>query len=50
MVRTHGDDVCRNVREINGTVKRKEVIDVFRKGKFELLDLTKTKLKMNGVV
>ena len=37
-----------NVREINGTVKREEVVNVFRKGKFELLALMETKLKGNG--
>ena len=40
----------RNVRGINGTGKREEVIFVFRKRKFELLVLTKTKLKGNGEV
>ena len=40
----------RNVRGINGTGKREEVIFVFRKRKFELLILTKTKLKGNGEV
>ena len=30
--------------------KREEVIDVFRKGKFELLALTETKLEGNGEV
>ena len=38
------------VRIINGTVKREEVVDVFRKEKFELLALTETKLKENGEV
>ena len=35
---------------INGTAKREEVVDVLREGKFELLALTKTKLKGNGEV
>ena len=39
-----------NLRGINGTAKRKEVVDVFRKGKFELLALSETKLKGNGEV
>ena len=39
-----------NVRGINGTAKREEVVDVFREGKFELLALTETKLKGNGEV
>ena len=34
-----------NVRGINRTEKREEVVDVFRKGKFLLLALTETKLK-----
>ena len=38
-----------NVRRINGIAKREEVVDVFRKGKFELLALTETKLKENDV-
>ena len=29
-------------------MKRNEVIDIFREGKFELLALTETKLKGNG--
>ena len=37
-----------NVRGKDGIVKREEVVDVFRKGKFELLALTETKLKGNG--
>ena len=36
-----------DVRGINGTAKREEVVDVFREGKFELLALTETKLKEN---
>ena len=35
---------------INGTAKRKEVVDIFREGKFELLALMKTKLKGNEEV
>ena len=31
-------------------IEREEVVDVFRKGKFELLALTETKLKGNGEV
>ena len=38
------------VRGMNGTVKREEVVDVFRKGKFEFLALTEAKLKANGEV
>ena len=34
----------------NVIVKRDEVADAFRKGKFELLALTETKLKGNGEV
>ena len=34
----------------NGIAKREEVVDVLRKGKFELLALTETKLKGNGEV
>ena len=37
-----------NVREINGTAKREEVVDVFKEGKFQLLGLTETKLKGKG--
>ena len=33
-----------NVKGINETVKGEEVVGVFRKGKFELLALTETKL------
>ena len=36
-----------NVRRI---AKREEVVDVFRKGKFELLTLIEAKLKGNGEV
>ena len=39
-----------NVRGINGTTRKEEVVDVFRKGKFELLALTETILKGNGDV
>ena len=39
-----------NVRGINGTAKREEVVDVLRKGKFELLALTGVKLKWNEEV
>ena len=37
-----------NVRGISGTVKRGEVVEAFKKGKFELLALTETKLRENG--
>ena len=40
----------RNVREINGTVKREEVVDIFREKKVELLALTEKELKGNGEV
>ena len=33
--------------KINRIAKREEEVDVFRKGKFELLALTETKLKEN---
>ena len=33
------------MREINDTTKREEVVDIFKKGKFEFLALTETKLK-----
>ena len=33
---------------VNGTDKKEEVVNVFRKGKYELLALTETKLKRNG--
>ena len=39
-----------NLRGINETAKREEVVDVFRKGKLELLALTEKKLKGNGEV
>ena len=34
-----------NVRGVNGTANREEVVDVFRKGIFEFLALIETKLK-----
>src|SRR5678815_2945242 len=37
-----------NVRGINVEEKRREVMDVFRKGKFDLLAVTETKMKGNG--
>src|SRR5678815_1041459 len=37
-----------NVRGINVEEKRREVMDVFRKGKFDLLTVTETKMKGNG--
>ena len=37
-----------DIRGINGTAKREEVVDIFREGKFELLPLMETKLKGNG--
>ena len=33
------------MRGINDTKEREEVVDIFKKGKFDLLALTKTKLK-----
>ena len=39
-----------NVRGINDTTKQEEVVDIFKKGKFELLALTETKLKGKGEV
>ena len=39
-----------NVRGINDAAKREELVDVFRKGKFELLGLMETKLSRNGEV
>ena len=38
-----------NLKRINGTVKKKEVVDVLREGNFELLVLTETKLKVEEV-
>ena len=37
-----------NVRGINVEEKRREVMDVFRKSKFDLLPVTETKMKGNG--
>ena len=37
------------MRVINDTTKREEVVDIFKKGKFNLLTLTETKLKGEGV-
>ena len=37
-----------NVRGINGTVKREEVLGIFKEGKFELFALMEMKLKGNG--
>ena len=39
-----------NLRGINGTAKREEVVGVFREGKFKLLSLTESKLKGKGKV
>ena len=39
-----------NIRGINETTKREEVVDVFKKGKFKLLALTEKKLKGKGEV
>ena len=39
-----------NVRGINDRKKREEVVDIFKKENFELLALTKTKLKRKGEV
>ena len=39
-----------NVREINGTAKMEELVNAFRKVKFELLALTEAKLKGNEEV
>ena len=36
------------MRGINDTAKREEVVETFKKGKLELLDLTETKLKGKG--
>ena len=33
-----------NIRGINGTAKREEMVDIFREGKFELFALKETKL------
>ena len=37
-----------NVGETNKISKREEVVDIFGKGKFELLGLTEIKMKENG--
>src|SRR5678815_4398192 len=37
-----------NVRGINVEEKRREVMDIFRKGKFDLLAVTETKVEGNG--
>ena len=39
-----------NVRGINYITKREEVVDIFKKGKFDLLALTEMKLKGEGEV
>ena len=39
-----------NVRGINVEEKRREVMDVFRKGKFDLLAVTETKMKGKGEI
>ena len=39
-----------NVRGINDTTKWEEAVDIFKKGKFQLLPLTDTKLKGKGEV
>ena len=38
------------VRENNDTMKREELVDIFKKEKFELLALMETKLKGKGEV
>ena len=38
-----------NVRGINDITKREEVVDIFKKGKFELVAFTETKSKGKGV-
>ena len=43
-------NVTWNVKEINDTTKKEEVVDIFKKGKFELLAFTETKLKGKGEV
>ena len=40
-------EYVKNVVKRNGNAKEEEVVDVFRKGKFELLALTEVKLKGN---
>ena len=37
-----------NIRGINDTIKREEVVDIFKKGKFELLALTEKKIERGG--
>ena len=39
-----------NVRGINDTRKREEVVDIFKEGKFDIFALTETKLKVEGEV
>ena len=39
-----------NVRGINGTAKREDVVDVFKEGRFELFALKESKLKGKGEV
>ena len=39
-----------NLRGINDTTKREEVVDIFKEGKFELLALAEAKLKGKGEV
>ena len=39
-----------NVKGINDAKKTEEVVDIFKKGKFEFLALTETKLKGKGEV
>ena len=39
-----------NVRGINGTAEKEEVVNIFKEGKFEFLALTETKLKRNEEV
>ena len=39
-----------NVKGINDTTKREDVVNIFKEGKFELLALTETKLKWKGEV
>ena len=36
------------MRGINDTTKREQVVDIFKKGKFDLLSLMETKLKGEG--
>ena len=36
------------MRGVNDTTKREEMVDIFKKGKFESLALTETKLKLKG--